>query len=350
MTSHNETTIILERPQLAARFEIIRILGDGAAGVVYQAKDKKNGGQEVALKVLANENAFDEHTIERFREELRVCHEIRHPNIVEAYELVHLDNSLAFSMEYVQGSDLAGIFRKRKFTPNQIDLMFDQLLSALEELHSHGVLHRDIKLENILLREDGVVKLSDLGLMKQYQKELTATGVILGTAHYLPPEYVREGKYDARSEIYVLGTMLFELVTGKRWLKNLNGAKAIEHLIRTNFAFPLESLMEVEKKHRRILERAVCYKASDRFQSVAEMRKAFAGLAENFKQAGERETLEPRIMLNNQMGSESERRKLHPIIRAFMFVIWIALLVVVGIYLKKQFDQFGYLFDPKRYF
>jgi len=337
-----EKTTVLNRPLLSTRFEVIKVLGDGAAGVVYHAKDKFRAGREVALKVLTNSKAFDDKTIERFREEMRISREIRHPNLVEAYELLSLDDTIAFSMEYVPGSDLAKLFRKKKFSGEQVDLIYDQLLGALEELHSHAVLHRDIKLENILLREDGTIKLSDLGLMKQYKKELTATGVILGTAHYLPPEYVREGKYDVRSEIYVLGTMLFEMVTGRRWLTELSGNKVIEHLIKTNFAFPLESLIDVDKKFRRILERSVCYKPSDRFQNVAEMRRAFAGIGTELKPIGERETLEPRVIFNSRINAnvrnQPRKSSWRRLLLEMTWLLGVLLMVGIIIYLLKDFS------------
>ncbi len=346
MSEELTASMIQKRPELMRRFEVIKILGDGAAGVVYLAKDKDRGGQQIALKVLANDRAFDEHTIERFREELRVAQAIRHPNLVEAYELIALDGTIAFSMEFVPGADLSSLFKRKIFTEKQIDQIFLQLLSALDVLHAHGVLHRDIKLENILLREDGTIKLSDLGLMKQYQKELTATGVILGTAHYLPPEYVRQGRYDVRSEVYVLGTLLFEMVTGRRWLSELNGAQAIEHLIRTKFAFPLESLIDVTPKHRRILERALAYNPSDRFQGALEMRDAFEGKIDTSKRAVvERELLQPNLSLEGQVAQPSpirfsgsgERGRSSRWVRAFwtaLLFLWLSMIIGGGLYLS----------------
>ncbi len=271
-------SVRVERPELCQRFKVLGKLGEGAAGQVYYALDRRMGGREVALKVLTNEHAFDDHTVERFREELRICQELKHPNLIEAYELVHLDGALAFSMEFVRGADLSKLFFQKRFTYQQIDLIYDQLLAALDMLHAHGVLHRDIKLENLLLREDGTIKLSDLGLIKQYGKEVTTNGVILGTAHYFPPEYVSQGVYDVRSEIYVLGTMLFEMLTGKRWLQDMTGAAALQHMIKNKFRFPLESLVEVDPKYRRILENCLAVNPSLRFQSANELRKAFSGV------------------------------------------------------------------------
>jgi serine/threonine protein kinase len=262
------------RPELFAQFNVLQELGDGAAAVVFLVT-KKGEEKQYALKLLTNDKAFDDNTIERFREELRICQGIRHPNIVEAYELLTLDGDFAYLMEYIEGADLSDLFKQSKFHPNQIDSIFRQLLPAVIELHVHGVLHRDIKLENVLLRTDGTIKLSDLGLMKQYSKDLTATGVILGTAHYLPPEYVREGIYDVRSEVYVLGTMLFEMVSGTRWLAHLKGAQALEHLIKSGFKFPLDALVDAQPKHRYILQKALSSNPTDRFQSVKEMLAAF---------------------------------------------------------------------------
>jgi len=323
--------------KLPDRFILVKILGDGAAGVVYHVKDKLRGGQDVALKILTDTKAFDEHTTDRFREELKICQRIRHPNLIEAYELLRINGRLAFSMEYVQGSDLARLFSKKKFSPHQIDIIFDQVLSGLEELHSNGILHRDIKLENVLLRKDGTIKLSDLGLMKQYQKELTAKGVILGTAHYLPPEYVKEGRYDVRSEIYALGTMLYEMLTCQRWLPDMSGAKALEHMIKTKFRFPIESLIDVSAKYRHILDRSLAYKFSDRFQNVSEMKAAFKRDSRSVPIVSNREVIEPKLQFNtSELNLERPLLRSRRVKKIILFLLWTLLVsLTVSVILKE---------------
>ena len=270
-------TVIDRQPILLERFEVVDILGQGAAGAVYRVIDQRDPqGRQVALKVLIDRRAFDENTMARFEEELRVCRSLRHANIVEAYELIKLDGAVAFSMEYVDGVDLGKLLSS--FTTNfaLVDSVMIQLMDALHELHLHGIVHRDVKLENVLLRKDGVVKLTDLGLMKDlYNKGLTGTGVLLGTAQYLPPEYVTTGKCDGRGDLYSAGIMLMEMVTAKRRLAEMKGQEVVKHLSKNKFRLLAGELEEVPLRYRGIVARAMEVNPERRFQSALEMQGAF---------------------------------------------------------------------------
>ncbi|NLF25128.1 MAG: serine/threonine protein kinase [Deltaproteobacteria bacterium] len=270
-------TVIDQQPLLLKRFTVLSIIGQGAAGAVYRVLDHKSRkGRECALKVLTEPEAFDENTITRFEEELRVCRNVRHPNVIEAYELIKLENALAFTMEYVDGVDLGKILEKFKDNFELIDRVMVQLLAGLHELHLHGIVHRDVKLENVLLRKDGVVKLADLGLMKDlFGKGLTDTGVLLGTAQYLSPEYVTTGKCDARGDVYSAGVLLWELTTGQRRLGKMTGQEVITHLTRSKFKFSDEDLELVPERYRVVVAKAVELKPGRRFQNALEMQEAF---------------------------------------------------------------------------
>jgi len=274
-SSDTQSTIIDAQPLLMERFKVLDVLGEGAAGAVYRVSDRDNGYKECALKVLINKSAFDENTLERFKEEVRICQKIRHANIVRAYELIELSDAVAFTMEYVQGSDISKFVGHRRPRLEAIDSIIEQVLAALDELHSHGILHRDIKLENILLRKDGVVKLIDLGLMKNLENQgLTRTGVLLGTAQYMAPEYIKGSQYDARSDIYAVGIVIYELVTGQRRLADKPGNEVIDYLLKTKFKIPQASLSGVPKKYLHIIERAMHPNPKKRFQTAMEMREA----------------------------------------------------------------------------
>ncbi len=270
------TQILRSRPVLADRFEMVSVLGEGAAGAVYLVRDKKHDDKEVALKILMNNSAFDENTLERFLGELKVCQTIHHKNIVEAYDLIHLGDSIAFTMEYVPGADLGKLFRSKRFKYAEIDSIFTQVLEGLSALHAQDVVHRDMKLENILIGEDGSVKISDLGLMKWGSFEsLTRTGILLGTAQYMPPEYVRDSTFDHRGDLYAVGLMLFEVLTGKRRLSDKTGNEALEYLIRTRFELPRISLTGLPRKYLALIDTATAPNPLDRYQSAEEMREVF---------------------------------------------------------------------------
>lgn len=274
----DRTEVFTHAPVLARRFEIISILGEGASGSVFHARDRARDNREVALKVLFNKSAFDDHTLERFRSEFEVLQEIRHRNIVAAYDLVTLENTIAYTMEYIKGEDLGKVTSTRTFTPEELDAIFIDLLDAVTEVHRHGIFHRDIKLENIMLAEDGTVKLTDFGLMKrEAAKGLTKTGILLGTAQYMPPEYLRFSSFDARSELYTIGLVLYELLTKSRWLYGMSGNEAIAHLLENNFEIPLRFPEGVPQKYIDIVRHSITREPRHRFQSPDEMKEAFRG-------------------------------------------------------------------------
>lgn len=265
---------------LDQRFEVRQVVGQGGAGVVYRAIDREQGGREVALKVLSDAQAFDEHTLERFREELRICRSLRHPNLVEAYDLIEDGTTVAYTMEFVRGSNLAQVMRRDRLSASIALAYIDQLLAALAELHKHGIVHRDVKLENLLVREDGVLKLGDLGLMKSPNLQgLTRTGVLLGTAQYMPPEYIRHSHFDHRGDLYAVGAVLMELLTGVRRLADKRGNEVIEHLLKTKFEVARTTLNGVPRAFIPVIERALDPEPANRYQSAEHMRQALRSAA-----------------------------------------------------------------------
>jgi len=301
-------SLFASEPALADRFEILRELGKGSSASVYQVLDRERQ-KLLALKVLTNRKAFLDSTISRFVEEFTICESIEHPNLVRTYDLFQTKNIIAFTVDYVDGSDLSKVIDSRQLSPPEIDLVFDQLLGALEELHGRNLIHRDIKPENLILGRDLVLKVVDLGLIKRVDEPgLTKTGIILGTAQYMPPEYVRSGEHDARGDIYACGMVLFELVTGKRRLKNYRGTEVLEILDRSDFTIPAAALQGVPKKYAEIIKKALAADPDRRYQSAAAMRSAFAcyhheGVVEEIQHVG------PNIELGRYHTEMTEIRK-----------------------------------------
>jgi serine/threonine protein kinase len=257
----------------AQHFEIIRSLGTGATGEVFLARALRDGGREVALKVLENPDAFDELTLTRFRSEVQALRTLNHPNILRAFDFFDYKGCLAFTMEYVDGKDLSKLISEHKLNNDQVDEIMLQVLDAVHELHSNNIIHRDIKLENILLRNDGCIKLGDLGLMKRSDiKTLTRPGLILGTAQYMPPEYIKKGVYDERGDLYALGIVLLELLAGKRRLHAVPENKAMEHIIKSRFSISEDLLQGLTKGYRAIIAKATHLDPKRRYQNALEMR------------------------------------------------------------------------------
>ncbi len=330
---------LAREPSLADRFEVMRILGHGSSAAVYQVLDR-NRNKLMALKVLTNPKAFLESTIQRFIEEFHVCQSIEHANLVRAYDLFETKNIIAFTTEYVDGADLGRIMETRQLSTAEIDLIFEQLLSALEELHKRSIVHRDIKPENLILSRDLWVKVVDLGLVKRMDEPgITKSGVILGTAQYMPPEYVRTGTHDSRGDIYACGMVLFELVSGKRRLKNYRGTEVLELLDRTDFALPPIALQGLPKKYAEIIKRAIAVDPDRRYQTAAAMRDAFAyhfddGSVEIVQQ------LSPSIEIERYSTEMTQqitmKRKAHHFVWLIVAAVGIMLAAVAFLYFRLQ--------------
>lgn len=274
--SNSEDTLVAKSELLLNRFQVIRTLGEGAVGAVYLVHDKERPDELIALKVLTNTIDLDDHTHERFKQEINILQEVSHPNMVKAYDYIESDDTIAYTMEYVEGDDLGTIYKKESFSYEAINNIFIQLLSALEALHVKGVWHRDIKLENIMITKDGTVKLTDLGLVKNvFNKGYTKTGVLLGTAQYMPPEYVKKANYDARGDLYAVGVVLFEMLAKRRRMANLPGNKVIEQLMETNFLIPEHELEGLSPRYVEIISKSMMPDPKERFQSASEMIAKF---------------------------------------------------------------------------
>jgi beta-lactam-binding protein with PASTA domain len=201
---------------LDGRYHVVERIAAGGMGEVFRAHDAVLS-REVAIKVLHRSLAGDQAFVERFRREARAAATLNHPNLVAVYDWGSVDGIYYMVMEYVHGRSVRDLLNAHvKLAPAQAAEVVRQTLQALEHAHAKGIVHRDLKPENILVTPDGVVKLTDLGLARAFADgRATHAGAVTGTVQYLAPEQIRGEPADPRSDLYSLGIVTYELVTGR---------------------------------------------------------------------------------------------------------------------------------------
>lgn len=242
-------------------------------GAVYHARDVDHEDFEVALKILFPGRIKGVEMRERFRQELQVAYRVHHENVVRAYDFFEFDGTSGYALEYIDGRDLFSLIETNSLTPFRIAEIFRQICCGLEAIHEQGIVHRDMKLENILISSEGTVKIADFGVAHLSDSiAMTEGGIMVGTPKYVAPEYVSEGKADSRADIYALGVMAFETIARDTPFKS----KTKQSLLKERFHVRGRSLASKVRNcphdFVEIVDKAMAIDVKERYQSAAEMR------------------------------------------------------------------------------
>ena len=257
----------------AGRYRIVKQIGRGGMADVYLAKDLILDGEEVAVKVLRTNYQTDPIAVARFQREARAMADLDHPHIVRITDIGEEDGQQYLAMEYVAGLDLKRYIKEHYPLSNEEAVrIMGQILLAMRLAHTRGIVHRDLKPQNILLTPDGTAKVTDFGIAVAFaETSLTQTNSMLGSVHYLSPEQARGSKATFQSDIYAMGIIFYEMLTGHI---PYDGDSAVTIALQ-HFQKPLPSVIaenpSVPQALENVVIKATAKKLSDRYQSVSEM-------------------------------------------------------------------------------
>ena len=253
------------------RYEILEVIGEGGMAIVYRALDHRLN-RDVAVKIMRDEMAADEEFRRRFCTESHAVAMLSHPNIVAVYDVSHNDNVEYIVMELVDGITLKQyIERKGVVAWKEVVHFTKQISKALAHAHERGIIHRDIKPQNIMLLRDGTIKVGDFGIAALENEVYENNGEAIGSIHYIAPEQARGECPDARSDIYSLGVMMYEMLTGVLpFTGNTLGEIAVQHM-NAKPVPPHEKNPEIPLELERITLKAMSAELSERYQSANEL-------------------------------------------------------------------------------
>lgn len=257
---------------LGGRYEILKRIGSGGMADVYMAKDQKLN-RNVAVKVLKREYVDDEKFLKKFQIEAQAVASLTHPNIVNIYDVGAENGANYIVMELAGGITLKEYIKKKGYlSPQETVDVSIQIASAISHAHNHHIIHRDIKPQNILISEDGMIKVTDFGIAKAANTNtVTSTATAMGSVHYISPEQAKGRFCDEKSDIYSLGITMYEMITGKVPFDHENGVTiALMHL-QNDIVPPSEIKEGIPDSLEKIILKCVMKKPEERYQTAEEL-------------------------------------------------------------------------------
>lgn len=280
--------MIMKGQKISDRYQIIKSIGEGGMANVYLAYDTILD-RNVAVKVLRGDLATDEKFVRRFQREALSASSLSHPNIVEVYDVGEDNGQYYIVMEYIEGKHLKELIKKRgKLTVSEvIDIML-QITDGLSVAHDSYIIHRDIKPQNIMIEENGMVKITDFGIaMAMNAAQLTQTNSVMGSVHYLPPEQANGKGSTLQSDIYSMGILMYELLTGKLPYRGDNAVEiALKHL-KESLPSIKEELPDLPQSIANIIIKATAKNPKNRYEDAREMHEDLQTCLEDSRKSEE---------------------------------------------------------------
>ncbi len=264
--------MIMKGQKINDRYQIIKSIGEGGMANVYLAYDTILD-RNVAVKVLRGDLATDEKFVRRFQREALSASSLSHPNIVEVYDVGEDNGSYYIVMEYIEGKHLKELIKKRgKLTLSEVIDIMSQVCDGLATAHDSYIIHRDIKPQNIMILDSGLVKITDFGIaMALNSTQLTQTNSVMGSVHYLPPEQASGKGSTMQSDIYSMGILMYELLTGSLPFRGENAVEIALKQLKEPIPSIKDKLPDVPNSIVNIVKRSTAKNPKNRYTDAREM-------------------------------------------------------------------------------
>jgi serine/threonine-protein kinase len=303
---------------IADRYKLLTLLGEGGMGAVYKAEHVRMG-KALALKLLRGDFAQDPGAVKRFADEAQIVSRLSHPHTIAVFDFgeIGVVSGLYLAMEYVPGKDLSSVLRaEKRIAAPRVITIGQQILGSLAEAHDAGIVHRDMKPGNVMLTltrtGDDFTKVLDFGIAKlrdEHGASVTSAGAILGTPSYLAPEQARGGDVDARADLYSVGALLFELLTGRPPFVAPNPLAVVNAHLHDPPPSVQQFAPEISSAICEVIHRALAKRPEDRFRSADEMREALLSAGEPSGAPTPRRPLTPEVTGELRIASRDDFRE-----------------------------------------